>query len=872
MPQIKSTTYFEIINLSKLKHIINNPKLYKDRIDKENEDMRRFHKNKSNTFNMLKKLLSVCKVPSIYEGTEFGVIQVSYNKGKKSNDEGRWYCKDGIGLQPLISCVRHSICEGLWTDIDQVNSHPTILKILFDKCNLKSPMLDECVNDRDNFLKKINKDRNKAKTQVIAVINGGNFGKNPVLKKFDDELKENIDIIITKPEYQKTFDYITKEYPDADNIRGKVISRILQNKENELLEAYLDWVNMNDLGGVNNIALIFDGFQLLSKFNITDDMLNQCRKYAFEQTGYDIELKIKPFENGFELPDDYADFDILPELVQRFISKLDYTDTQLFEKIRFIEIYEATHLKIAELGALIFQDWTYFDENAKKWFYCNLNNIWCSTDNSGILRYLIQKVLGAIFDKSLINTFDELDKLDEEEEKLETPKIPKKTKKRSGDEANEKETEETEETEADTKKKEEDKKKLAEIQEKKERRNQNLKHINKIRKELQNSTYMSGVMNSISTIYNKKGFYEECIDSKEHLFAFKNKVYDFNKCELRNIKPDDYIMTNTEYDYPDNVNEDDIVFINNFMETILPDEEMRNYVLDTTCSMLNGKKKEQYFLVFTGGGANGKTTYMKLISSILGKYYCSVAPETFTKPKKTANDTGELYKAKGVRNVSANEPNEGDKLQAPIIKPLVEADAFVKARGLYENAVEFPIQFVITICCNNKPELSSVDGGIARRLRIVDWKRRFLEPDNPQYDPTNHNHLPCDVNMVGKMSSKNIKEAFIRMMLDRWENRVSKFNNIPVPAEVVEASNSFVDDSNPVAGFIRQNYKITRKVTDEVQSSSLYDAFVSYCGRNCGISNKRFKDDMMGITGIGWKKGKRYNVYTGLEAYPDEDE
>ena len=857
MPQIKGTTYQEIINLSKLKHIINNQSKYKPQIDKEDKEMRRSNRhNKSNTWTNLKKLLASVKVPHEFEGTEYGVIPVVYKKGEKSNDEGRWYSANGIGLQPLVSCIRHTICEGIWIDIDQVNSHPTILKKLFDKFELKSPMLDECVNDREVFLAKIGNDRSKSKTQVISVINGGDFGKNPVLKKFNDELVKNIDIIIRKPEYQITFDYITKEYPNDKNIRGKVISRILQVIENDLLEAYLDWSNMNDLSGDNNVALIFDGFQLLSKFNITDDMLNECRKYAFEETGYDIELKIKPFDNGFELPEDYANFEILEELRQRFISKLDYTDEELYFKIRFIEMYGATHLKIAELSAIIFKDWTYYDENVKKWFYGNMNNIWVACDNSGLLRYLIQKVIGAIFDKSLRDKYDNNDELDEEEAKLEKPK----------------KTDNDEQGETDAEKKY--KGKVEEIKGKKNNNDKCLKHISKIKTDLQSSTYMSGVMNSISTIYNKKGFYEECLDSKGHLFAFKNKVYDFSKNELRPIRLDDYIMTNTEYNYPDNINDDDIAFLNKFMETILPDKEMRDYVLNTTCSMLNGKKKEQYFIVFTGGGANGKTTYMKLVSEILGKYFLSVSPETFTKPKKGINDTGELYKAKGKRGVNANEPNEGDKLQAPIIKALVEADGRMSARGLYENATEFLIQFVITICCNNKPELSSVDGGIARRLRIVDWKRRFLEPTNPQYDPENPNHLPCDVNMVAKMSSKNIKEAFIRMMLDRWENIVSKFNTIPVPAEVVEASNSFVDDSNPVAGFIRANYKITRKATDEVKASSLYGEFETYCGgrHNCGISQKRFKDDMMGITGIGWKKDRRYNVYNGILAYEDENE
>lgn len=863
MPQIKTTQFKEIINLSKLKHIINNQSKYKPQIDKEDKEMRRSNRhNRSNTWSNLKKLLASVKVPPELEGTEYGVINVLYKKGEKSNDEGRWYSANGIGLQPLVSCIRHTICEGIWIDIDQVNSHPTILKKLFDKFELKSPMLDECVNDREVFLAKIGNDRSKSKTQVISVINGGDFGKNPVLKKFNDELVKNIDIIIRKPEYQKTFDYITKEYPDDKNIRGKVISRILQVIENNLLEAYLDWSNMNDLSGDNNVALIFDGFQLLSKFNITDDLLNECRKYAFEETGYDIELKIKPFDNGFVLPDDYANFEILEELRQRFISKLDYTDEDFCLKIRHIEMYEATHLKIVELSALIFKDWFYYDEDANKWFYCNMNNVWCDTKDAGTLRYLIQKVVGTIFEKSLRETFDKIDELNDEEAKLEKPK---KAEERSDAEA---------ETDAEAEAAQNKyKSKVEDIKAKINNRKKELANISKIVKDLQSSTYMSGVMNSISTIYNKKGFYEECLDSKGHLFAFKNKVYDFNKNEMRPIRPDDYIITTTGYDYPETFNEADIAFLKHFMETILPDEEMRNYVLDTTCSMLNGMKKEQYFIIFTGSGANGKTTYMKLISSILGKYSCSVCPETFTKPKKGANDTGELYKAKGTRCVNANEPNEGDKLQTPILKPLAEADGTIKARGLYQNAIEFPIQFQIFICCNNKPELSSVDGGIARRLRIVDWKRRFLEPTNPIYDPDNSDHILCDVDMIGKMSSKNVKDAFIRMLIDRWENRISKMNKIPVPVEVVEASNSFVEDSNPVLGFVRANYKITKDYPKEgVQTSKLYDAFLLYAGRNCGISNKRFKDDMMGIAGVGWKKGMRFAIYTGLEAYEDEED
>ena len=54
----KETLFNEPINLAKLKHIVNNPKIYKERIDKEDIDMRRINKkNTSYTFVMLKKLV-----------------------------------------------------------------------------------------------------------------------------------------------------------------------------------------------------------------------------------------------------------------------------------------------------------------------------------------------------------------------------------------------------------------------------------------------------------------------------------------------------------------------------------------------------------------------------------------------------------------------------------------------------------------------------------------------------------------------------------------------------------------------------------------------------------------------------------------------
>ncbi len=43
----------------------------------------------------------------------------------------------------------------------------------------------------------------------------------------------------------------------------------------------------------------------------------------------------------------------------------------------------------------------------------------------------------------------------------------------------------------------------------------------------------------------------------------------------------------------------------------------------------------------------------------------------------------------------------------------------LKAPGLYAESIDFPIFFCVEGACNNKPTLSSVDGGIGRRIRII---------------------------------------------------------------------------------------------------------------------------------------------------------
>ena len=97
---IGSTTFYELINVDKLKNIINHYNTFESIIKEQGKDVRRKDKN-YNAFTVFQKILNnVCSIYE-YKNIQYGYIKVTYNKGRNSNEIGRWYCNKGIGLQPL---------------------------------------------------------------------------------------------------------------------------------------------------------------------------------------------------------------------------------------------------------------------------------------------------------------------------------------------------------------------------------------------------------------------------------------------------------------------------------------------------------------------------------------------------------------------------------------------------------------------------------------------------------------------------------------------------------------------------------------------------------------------------------------------------
>ena len=115
-----------------------------------------------------------------------------------------------------------------------------------------------------------------------------------------------------------------------------------------------------------------------------------------------------------------------------------------------------------------------------------------------------------------------------------------------------------------------------------------------------------------------------------------------------------------------------------------------------------GTALNQTFNNYLGGGRNGKSVLVSLMSKTLGEYKGEL-PLTAVVTQRRVGVGGlspEILKLKGKRYAVMQEPTKGVKLNEGIMKELTGGDT-IQARGLYSESEVFEPQFNLVVCTNN---------------------------------------------------------------------------------------------------------------------------------------------------------------------------
>ena len=142
---------------------------------------------------------------------------------------------------------------------------------------------------------------------------------------------------------------------------------------------------------------------------------------------------------------------------------------------------------------------------------------------------------------------------------------------------------------------------------------------------------------------------------------------------------------------------------------------------------LTASAQEHLLMFCYGTGANGKSTFFRVLSALLGPYGTAM-PRTllFTSRPGEVHPT-ELATLHGKRLGICSEIGEDVRLDEAKIKDLTGGDA-ISCRRMKEDFWQFTPTHTLWLAGNHKPTITGTDDGIWRRLHVVPWTISFT-PD-----------------------------------------------------------------------------------------------------------------------------------------------
>ena len=338
-----------------------------------------------------------------------------------------------------------------------------------------------------------------------------------------------------------------------------------------------------------------------------------------------------------------------------------------------------------------------------------------------------------------------------------------------------------------------------------------------------NTTPKENIMKESKEFFYDPTFINK-LDTNPNLIGFENGIYDLSEKQFRDGRPDDYLTLSTKIDYIpyDELSEDTISEINDFMYKVFPNPSKKKYIFTLLSSFIVGMNNEQKFYIWTGIGGNGKSKLNELVVNCLGEYAIklNITLLTGSRPSSTSANP-ELAGSPGTRFAYLEESNEGEKLNIGYMKELTGGDK-LKTRALYSDPIEFIPQFKMLVLCNYLPEVGD-DEATWRRMEVTEFESRFV--DNPK----KKNEFKKDKYLSKKM--ENWRETFISMLIKEYENYEK--NGINVPECVKKFTNKYKENSDRIMEYINDN--LIKSEDSKIDFKEIHENFKTWIFDNYGI-------------------------------------
>ena len=350
--------------------------------------------------------------------------------------------------------------------------------------------------------------------------------------------------------------------------------------------------------------------------------------------------------------------------------------------------------------------------------------------------------------------------------------------------------------------------------------------------------------------------YLELICAEEHemcsaeYIAFRNGIYNINTDKLEPFSPAIVILNKIDWNYSPDAYDENVDKL--FNRLACGDPAVRALLCEAVGYCFYRRNELRKAFILTGEKQNGKSTYLKLITRLLGH------------DNVTTLDLAELGQRFKAAELFGKLANIGDDIgddfipNPAIFKKVVSGDPVnVERKG--ENPFDLTNYSKFLFSANNIPRIKDKSGAVISRLVIIPFNARFTKED-PDFDPY----------IIYKITTENAMEYLINLGLEGLK-RVLKAYSFTESASVEKALTEYEENNNPVLLFFKE-----LDVSDIINKSTrdMYTRYKLFCAENNfnAMANveftkavkKRFEIDIIDRK----LHGKKYRVFVpkGVQA------
>lgn len=154
-------------------------------------------------------------------------------------------------------------------------------------------------------------------------------------------------------------------------------------------------------------------------------------------------------------------------------------------------------------------------------------------------------------------------------------------------------------------------------------------------------------------------------------------------------------------------------------------DDMMRFLQRMCGYFLTGLTRFEFVFLLFGGGANGKSTFLRVLREILGDYFVSVAVETFLQSAHDQHPTGMAH-IEGARLAACGELPDNRSWNSQRVKDISSGEK-MSARHMRQDFYDFVPVCKLLFVGNHRPRLRQTGEAEKRRFRIVPFVHKVPE-------------------------------------------------------------------------------------------------------------------------------------------------